>query len=151
MRHAFDIVVQHFTPSGVGGEGWVSLKELLRNSDIASLHSPLNASTRHLIDVDSLDRMKPSAILLNVSRGPVARIADVTAGLQSGHLDGAGLDVLGFEPEVPAALVAMPNVVLSLHSGVCTAENRSCAWIICFDNALLVLQGAPPKTPVFRL
>ncbi len=148
---AFGMIVHHHTRSGASEPGWLPLEDILKNSDIVSLHCPLNDSTRHLIDAQTLGLMKRGAFLINVSRGAVVNIADLIDALRSGHLAGAGLDVFEFEPDVPAELMAMPNVVLSPHMGGCTAEARQSAWRVCVDNVIRILSGEPPQTQVFAL
>lgn len=94
-----------------------SLEALLERSDVVSVHTPLSADTRHLIDAAALARMKPSAYLINTSRGPVIEEAALVHALRHGVIAGAGLDV--FEQEPPAAdsaLRTMANVVLTPHS-----------------------------------
>lgn len=94
------------------------LDELLRTSDLVSLHVPLSAATHHLIDENRLRLMKPTAFLVNTSRGGLVDLAALTVALQKGRLAGAGLDV--FEKEPPAKddpLLSMPNVIVSPHAG----------------------------------
>lgn len=146
---AFGMTVHHHTRSGTDAPGWLPLDELLASCDVVSLHCPLNESTRHLIDSAALRLMKRDAILLNVARGPVVNIDDLVAALAHNHLAGAGLDVFEFEPEVPEALLSMPNVVLSPHMGGCTVEARRSAWRLCVDNVIAVLCDRQPLTPAF--
>lgn len=146
----FGMEVRHYSRSGEGQSGWQPLPDLLREADVVSLNCPLTPETRHLINRDALGLMRKGAILINVSRGPVADIAAVIEALQSGRLGGAGLDVFEFEPTVPAELFGMSNVVLSPHMGGCTVEARQNAWRLCIDNVLGVLAGRAPKTPAFR-
>lgn len=148
---AFGMIVHHHTRSGKIVDGWLPLEELLCQSDVVSLHCPLNESTRHLINAETLAIMKHGAILLNVARGPVVKINDLISALDAKHLAGAGLDVFEFEPEVPQALFAMPNIVLSPHMAGCTVEARHSAWKLCVDNVISVLNGHRPKTPVFDI
>lgn len=148
---AFGMIVHHHTRSGKDDAKWLPLDELLRSSDVISLHCPLNEGTRHLIGAKAFASMKPSAVLLNVSRGGVVDIAALIAALKQKQLAGAGLDVFEFEPDVPAELMAMPNVVLSPHMGGCTAEARESAFRVCVENVIRVLSGEPPDTPVFPL
>jgi glyoxylate reductase len=148
---AFGMTVHHHTRSGAKSAGWLPLDELLRCSDVISLHCPLNESTRHLIGAEALRAMKPGAVLLNVSRGAVVDITALVAALEQKRLAGAGLDVFEFEPDVPAELMAMPNVVLSPHMGGCTTEARQSAFHVCVNNVIRVLSGEPPDTPVFAL
>lgn len=81
----------------------------------------------------------------------MVRNDDLIAALETGRIAGAGLDVFEFEPEVPAPLAAMPNVVLSPHMGGCTVEARDDAWRVCVDNVARVLRGLAPKTPAFPM
>jgi glyoxylate reductase len=148
---AFGMKIRHHSRSSQDKPGWLPLDELLATSDVVSIHCPLNAQTRHLIDARAFARMKRSAILLNVSRGAVVKVDDLVAALQSGEIAGAGLDVFEFEPDVPPALFDMPNVVLSPHMGGCTAEARVSAWRQSVDNVIAVLKGGPPETPAFAL
>jgi glyoxylate reductase len=148
---AFGMNVFHHTRTNKGKPGWLPLDELLAQSDIISLHCPLNDSTRHLINAETLAKTKRGAILINVSRGPVAENTAVIAALKSGQLAGAGLDVFEFEPDVPSELVDLQNVVLSPHMGGCTREARENAFRVCADNVIRVLSGEPPKTPAFAM
>lgn len=148
---AFGMKVFHYTRSGRGEPRWLPLNDILSHSDIISLHCPLNESTRHLIDAEALKRMKRGAILINVSRGPVAEMSALITALESGQLAGAGLDVFEFEPDVPAELIGMQNVVLSPHMGGCTREARNSAFRVCADNVIRVLSGEVPKTSVFAM
>jgi len=118
---AFGMTVRHHSRSGAGEPGWLSLEALLETSDVISLHCPLTPATRHLIDAEALARLRPEAILLNVSRGPVVAIEALVGALRTGRLAAAGLDVFEFEPEVPAALLAMP------HEGRGLARIGQCA------------------------
>jgi glyoxylate reductase len=148
---AFGMTVRHFTRSRGADPSWRPFDELIRTSDVISLHCPLTPQTRHLIDARAFAAMKPGAILLNVSRGPVVKNDDLLAALRTGILAGAGLDVFEFEPDVPAELASMPNVLLSPHMGGCTAEAREDAWRVCVGNVLNVLQGRAPDTPAFTM
>jgi glyoxylate reductase len=146
---AFGLVVRHHARSGRDDPDWMDLDALLGWADIVSLHCPLTPQTRHLIDARTLSLMKPGAFLLNVARGGIVNNDDLIAALRSGRLAGAGLDVFDGEPQVPAALLDLPNVVLSPHMGGCTQEARQSAWRTCIDNVVRLLDGEPPATPVF--
>ena len=101
----------------------VSFDELLARADIVSLHTPLTPETRGLVNAAAFARMKPGAILINTSRGPVVDEPALVDALRSGHLGGAGLDVLSPEPPAPDnPLFAMDNVVLTPHSSSTTVE-----------------------------
>jgi len=102
----------------------VPLDELCRTADVVSLHAPLTPETRHMIDADRLALMKPTAVLVNSSRGGLVDEAALVAALQAERIFGAGLDV--YEQEPPAAdnpLFALPNVVLSDHTGWYSEES----------------------------
>ena len=121
------------------------LRELLRTSDVVSLHVPLNASTRHMIGADELALMKPLAILVNTARGPVVDEAALTRALSAGKLFGAGLDV--FDSEPPAAgnpLLELENVVLTAHFAGPTWDNHVARFRNAFDNIQRVERGEPP-------
>lgn len=126
------------------GVRFVPLDQLLGESDIVVLHAPLNSETRHLVDARRLARMKPGALLINVSRGGLVDTEALTHSLTSGHLGGAALDVLESEPAVPEALRAMPNVMLTPHvafsSDASLAELRRRAA----EEVVRVIRGEPP-------
>jgi phosphoglycerate dehydrogenase-like enzyme len=121
------------------------LRELLRDSDVVSLHVPLNASTRHLIGATELALLKPSAILINTSRGPVVDEAALHRTLSGGRIFGAGLDV--FDQEPPPAdnpLLKLDNVVLTAHFAGPTWDNHAARFRNAFDNVQRVHRGEQP-------
>jgi glyoxylate reductase len=124
------------------------IEELLATSDVVSLHCPLSAETRHLIDADALQRMKPSAFLVNTTRGPVVDEAALAEALQAGAIAGAGLDVFEREPEVHPGLLELENAVLIPHLGSATVETRTAMAVLAAQNVVAVLGGAAPVTPV---
>lgn len=126
----------------------LELDELLAVSDVVSLHCPLTPETRHLIDARRLSRMKPTAHLVNTSRGPVVDEAALAAALREGTIAGAGLDVFEREPAVDPALLELENVTLVPHLGSATIETRTAMGVLAARNALAVLAGAPPLTPI---
>jgi D-3-phosphoglycerate dehydrogenase / 2-oxoglutarate reductase len=104
--------------TGVGaGQRLVSLPELLATADIVSLHCPLTAETRGMVNAASIAAMRDGAILINVARGGLVVTADVLAALGSGKLSGAGLDTFDHEPPVAAELAVVPNLIATPHSG----------------------------------
>jgi len=120
---------------------WRPLDEVLAESDCVSLHVPLTEATRHLIDRRKLALMKPTAFLINTSRGPVIDEAALISALEAQTIAGAGLDVYEQEPIVPARLMSLPNVVLLPHLGSATLETRVRMGLICLDNIAAVLGG----------
>ena len=130
--------------------GWrrVLLDELLVTSDVVSLHVPLDESTRHLIDRRALTRMKRTALLINTARGAVVDEAALVWALQERLIAGAALDVYEREPAVEQGLLALDTVVLAPHLGSGTRETRTAMAELAVANALAVLGGGPPLTPV---
>jgi glyoxylate reductase len=130
-----------------GGEP-MSLDRLLNTSDIVSLHVPLTPETRHLIDKKALARMKRSAYLVNTARGPVVDEAALAWALQRRLIAGAALDVYEREPVVHPDLLPLENVLLVPHLGSGTTETRTAMADLAAENAIAVLSGRPPLTPV---
>lgn len=122
----------------------VAFAELLRSSDVVSLHCPLTVETRHLVGAPELAAMRPGALLLNTSRGPVVDEASLVAALASGSLGGAGLDVYEDEPRVHPGLVARDDVVLLPHIGSATHRARRRMAEIALDNVRVALSGERP-------
>lgn len=127
---------------------YVTLDELLRTSDVVSLHCPLTPQTRHLIDADALATMKPTAFLVNTTRGPVVDEAALADALKRGAIAGAALDVFEKEPEVHPTLLELDNVALAPHLGSATTETRTAMAVLAARNAVAVLRGEEPPTPV---
>jgi glyoxylate reductase len=126
----------------------VDLDELLAASDVVSLHCPLTPQTHHLIGAAELAAMKPTAHLVNTSRGPVVDEGALVAALEAGELAGAGLDVFEDEPRVHPGLLGRDDVVLLPHVGSATVETRTAMADLAADNVLAVLAGDDPLTPV---
>jgi lactate dehydrogenase-like 2-hydroxyacid dehydrogenase len=127
---------------------FVDLPALLRRSDVVSLHCPLTPETRHLIDREALRLMKPTALLVNTARGPVVDTDALVAALESGEIGGAALDVYEDEPRVDPRLLAFEQVVLTPHLGSAGDATRSAMCRMSVANAVEVLAGRPPLTPV---
>jgi glyoxylate reductase len=130
-----------------GYEG-MSLDQLLSTSDVVSLHVPLSPETRHLIDRTALSRMKRSAYLINTARGPVVDEAALVWALGEGIIKGAGLDVYEDEPNVHPGLLTLENVVLVPHLASATDGTRLAMADLAAQNAINVLTGKPPLTPI---
>jgi len=125
------------------------LHELLAASDFVSLHVPLTAETRHLIDAAALRTMKPSAILVNTARGPIVDQAALRVALTEGWIAGAALDVTDPEP-LPAddPLLGAPNLLVVPHIGSATRTARERMAAMAVDNLLAGLAGEPMPFPV---
>jgi glyoxylate reductase len=134
-------------PSGFTWE-WQPFDAVLATSDFLSLHVPLTDATRHLIGRRELALMKPTAYLINTSRGPVIDEAALVAGLEAKTIAAAGLDVYEREPTVSAGLIRLPNVILLPHLGSATLETRVRMGLICLGNIAAVLQGRPAPNRV---
>ncbi len=146
---AFDMTVLHHTRTPTGEPGWTaSLLELAAASDILSVHVPLSAETRHLVDVDVLAAMKPSAVLINTARGPVVDEEALAEALGNGRLWGAGLDVYDGEPTVNPRLLAAPGATLLPHVGSATVDTRRAMCRLAVRGALDVLEGFTPENIV---
>jgi glyoxylate reductase len=126
----------------------VSFYQLLEMADIVTLHVPLAAATRHLIDRGAFARMKPTAYLINTSRGPVVDEAALVGALRERRIAGAGLDVYEREPEISAPLLEMSNVVLLPHIGSATLETRTAMAMLAVENAIDVMSGRAPRSEV---
>jgi glyoxylate reductase len=130
------------------GVQYVELDELLRTCDFISVHTPLTDETHHLIGATELERMKPEAVLINTSRGPVVDEAALADALTEGRIFAAGLDVYEKEPEVHPKLLELENVVLAPHIGSASVETRDRMAVLAAENIVAVLSGEEPKTPV---
>ncbi|BCW17375.1 D-glycerate dehydrogenase [Arthrobacter sp. NtRootA9] len=126
----------------------VDLDELLAISDVVSLHCPYGPATHHLIGAEQLAAMKDSAFLVNTARGPIVDEAALAAALRDGGIAGAGLDVYEKEPQVHPDLLTLDNVALLPHLGSATVETRTAMAMLAADNALAVLSGERPATPI---
>lgn len=128
----------------VDGIHYVSMDELLARSDYLSLHCPLNAETRHLIDAEALANMKPSAFLINTARGALVDESALIKALQWRAIAGAGLDVQETEPPAEdSPLYTLDNVILTPHMGWKGLETRQRLVRILEENIRAFLAGAP--------
>jgi len=130
------------------GARFAPLDELLRTSDVVSLHCPLTAETRHLLSRQRLSMLKPSAILLNTARGPLVDEEALVEALGSGRLFAAGLDVFEKEPRLAPGLKDLSNVLLLPHLGSASRETREEMARLAVRDCLAVVEGRPPRHPV---
>ena len=130
------------------GAEHTNLESLLRQSDFVSLHVPLTADTRHIIDGKAFSLMKNTAVLVNTARGPVVDEQALVEALSAGKIAGAGLDVFEKEPQVHADLARMDNVVLAPHIGSATGETRLRMATLAVRNLLAMLAGERPANVV---
>ena len=152
MAQAFDMRVQYYDVERLSEEREDALdvrfrlmNEILRTSDLVSLHVPLLPATKHLIGTAELKLMKPSAYLINTCRGPVVNEPELIEALGNGTIAGAGLDV--FDQEPPPAdnpLFSLPNVVLTAHLAGPTYDNQYHRFRNAFDNCQRVSRGETP-------
>jgi glyoxylate reductase len=147
---AFGMEIVYTKRSPGPDPGRVELDELLARSHAVSLHCPLTPETRHLIDAGALARMRDDAYLINTARGPVIDEAALAVALRDGVIAGAALDVFEREPEVHPDLIGLEGVVLVPHLGSATVETRTAMAELAAANAIAVLAGKEPPTPVFQ-
>jgi glyoxylate reductase len=126
------------------GVAWRELDQLLAEADFVSVHTGLSPATRHLIGPEQLDRMKPTAVLVNTARGPIVDEAALAAALRDGRLGAAGLDVFEREPEVHPGLLELDKVTIVPHLGTATLETRVAMGMTAAANVLAALEGRRP-------
>ena len=130
------------------GMEYVTLDQLLAQSDFVSLHPALTGETRHMIGDKEFAKMKPTAFIINTARGAVIDEAAMVRALKAKKIAGAGLDVFETEPKVPSALLKMKNVVLTPHLGSAVMEIREQMANIVIDNLQALLDGRMPPNCV---
>ena len=130
-----------------GGLTFVALDELLRTSDVVSIHLSRSAETEGLIGADKLKLMRDGSVLINTARGSIVHEAALIDEVSSGRIS-AGLDVYTHEPRVPQELLGLENVVLLPHLGSATYEARQAMWDLAWSNVRAYLDGQPLITPV---
>jgi glyoxylate reductase len=124
--------------------GYRSFDDLLREADFVSLHPQLSPATHHLMSDAQFALMKPTAYVINTSRGPVIDEAALVRALKAKKIGGAGLDVYEHEPQVSPELTAMTNVVLTPHLGSAVLELREGMANVVADNCIALIEGKPP-------
>lgn len=140
-----NILVHTRTPKADGdGIRYVSLDELLENSDYITLHCPLNEQTKYMINKEAISKMKPSAVIVNTGRGPLINEADLCEALAAKRIAGAGLDVQEVEPPAEdSPLYTLDNVILTPHMGWKGLETRQRLVGIIRDNVQAFFEGEP--------
>ena len=145
---AFGMQVIHHRRTPGDDAHYRSLDNLLKESDVVSLHTPLTPDTHHLINARRLMQMKHGSILVNMARGKCVDEDALVEALKSGHLAAAGLDVLENEPKVHPQLLTLENVALAPHVGGSTVDSRRSGRLLSAENVWAVLCGQRPRTPV---
>jgi len=130
------------------GATFVELDELFAKSDFVTLHVPLTEETRHMINKESLAKMKKRSYLINTARGPVVNEKDLAEALRSGQLSGAALDVFDNEPDINPELIGMENIVLTPHIASATWEAREKMGEQAVNAILDTFQGKKPENLV---
>ena len=140
-----NILVHTRTPKADGdGIRYVSLDELLENSDYITLHCPLNEQTKYMINKVAISKMKPSAVIVNTGRGPLINEADLCEALAAKRIAGAGLDVQEVEPPAEdSPLYTLDNVIITPHMGWKGLETRQRLVGIIRDNVQAFFKGEP--------
>ncbi|MEP7281998.1 MAG: D-glycerate dehydrogenase [Rubrivivax sp.] len=130
------------------GACWVDKSTLLREADHLILVLPYSAASHHAVGAPELAQMKPTATLTNLARGGIVDDAALADALRAGRIAAAGLDVFEGEPAVHAALLTVPNVVLTPHIASATERTRRAMAMLAVDNLIAALTGGDPPTPV---
>ncbi|WBS05357.1 2-hydroxyacid dehydrogenase [Pseudoduganella sp. SL102] len=148
---AFGLQLRYWQPNvkkGVTVPRAASLLDLARDSDYLVVCAPGGAATRATVDAAVLEALGPEGTLVNIARGSLVDEPALADALADGRLGAAALDVFADEPSVPAALIALPNVVLTPHVGSLTVETRHAMGQLVVDNLLAHFGGEPLLTPV---
>ena len=147
MRVVYSDAVQ--LPSEVEretGAERLELPDLLTQADVVSIHTNLTPETRHLFDAEAFRTMKPTAVIVNTSRGPVIDESELADALEAGEIFAAGLDVFEREPEVEGRLLKLENAVVIPHLGSATVDTRNAMGEVVVDNVFAALDGERPPT-----
>ncbi len=144
----YDIQANPALEQSVSAQRCDAPEDVLRRSDVISVHLPLTEITYHFLNETRLTYMKPGAILVNTSRGAVIDEEALASALENGTIFGAGLDVFEHEPEVPRRLRRLSNVVLTPHTASASVATRSRMAEMAANNVIAVLQGGSPLNPV---
>jgi len=131
-----------------GAEFRASVEEVLKEADVVTIHVPLLDSTKHLMNKERLALMKPTAYLINTSRGPVVDEGALVEALKNGVIKGAALDVFEEEPNMAEGLAGLSNVIVTPHIASATEGTRGAMGELAAKNIIEVLSGNAPITPV---
>jgi glyoxylate reductase len=146
----YDVVKNEALEKEYGATFYSTVDEVLKVADVVSIHVPLLPSTQHLINADRLKMMKPTAYLINTSRGPVVDEVALVEALSRGIIRGAGLDVFEFEPKLAKGLAKLPNVVMTPHIASGTEEARLDMARLSALNIIDTLEGRVPANNVVK-
>jgi len=146
----YDIVRNEGIEKELGATFCPTPESVLSVADIISIHVPLLDSTHHLLNMDHFKMMKPTAYLINTSRGPVINENDLVEALKKGIIRGAGLDVYEFEPEMAKDLKKLSNVVLTPHIASATEQARLDMARMSADNIIHILEGRNAPNSVYN-
>lgn len=124
------------------------LETIYDRAHIISLHTPITSETHHMISAESLSRMRQRPFIINVSRGALIDIHALVDALQSGQIQGAGIDVLESEPNVPPELLTLDNLILTPHAAWYSQDAEHETRSRALADVLRVLKGEPPRDPV---
>ena len=144
----YDIVKNNRLYTEYGGKYFDSIDEVLKQSDIVSLHVPLLESTHHLINEKRLKMMKPTSYLINTSRGPIVDEKALVNALKNKTIAGAGLDVFEFEPKLSTGLKNLSNVILTPHIASASFEARNDMARIAVENIISFIETGKVKNSV---
>lgn len=127
------------------GARQVTFEEILKESDFISIHTPSTPETHHMFTMDEFQKMKPTAFLINVARGPIVKEDDLAEALESGLIQGAGIDVFEREPLIDPKLAQLKkHVVVAPHIGSASVETRRNMSLMAARNVVAALQGQCP-------
>jgi glyoxylate reductase len=144
----YDVMRNEKIEKEYGAEYFPNVEDVLKRADIVSLHVPLLDSTHHLINEARLKLMKPTAFLINTSRGPVVDENALVEALKAGTIRGAGLDVFEFEPKLADGLAQLPNVILTPHIASARESARNEMAKIAAENVISFLETGTVKNGV---
>lgn len=140
---------QPAAPTVASGAKYISkLDDLLSACDVLSLHCPLTAETKNILDAERISQLPDGAVVVNTARGPLVNDNALIAALESGKISAAGLDVYANEPDLDQRYLGMENVFLLPHLGSATVETRTAMGMLAIDCVDAVLEGREPPHPV---